>query len=69
MNTTTLKVDAKCIENWDQCPVNKDHSIQGGPVDIEGRFAWQQVECMDCGLAYTEVYEASHRMYEVNVNL
>lgn len=61
----SLNVDAKCIENWDQCPAGSGHSIEGGPIEIDGRYAWQQVECADCGMAYTEVYEAHHRVYEV----
>lgn len=63
--TTTTKVNIEDIEHWEGCPISKQHSIQGGHVEIDGREAWQQVECLDCGLLWAEVYTASHRLFEV----
>lgn len=62
--TTTLKINAEDVERWEGCPISKTHDIQGGPVEIEGRESWQQVECLDCGLSWAEVYVASHRIFE-----
>lgn len=46
-----LKSDGGC------CPFCQDADISGGPVEISGREAWQEVKCQACGETWRDVYK------------
>lgn len=72
-----IEVPVYPSQQWSDCPnqpqraegepfdLSTRHDIQGGHVEIDGRTAWQEIDCLTCGLRYTEVYAASHRVYPV----
>lgn len=47
--------------DWEQCHHCSSHDIEGGFVEVEGRHAYQTVQCLTCGHEWTEVYEALQR--------
>jgi len=38
------------------CPFCQSPDITGGPVDINGREAWQEVSCNECHEQWRDVY-------------
>jgi len=47
--------------NWGHCPYCGSSAIQGGSVDIEDRWALQEVTCDECNNGWIEVYKAERR--------
>ena len=41
------------------CPFCKSPDISGGPVEIDGREAWQEVSCNECNEQWRDVYVLS----------
>jgi hypothetical protein len=39
-----------------RCPYCGDDGISGGPVEIDGGCAWQEVDCPACGATWHDVY-------------
>ena len=39
------------------CPRCNDRDIEGGSVEIDGPIAWQNINCVACGLEWTDQYE------------
>lgn len=42
------------------CPFCRSGDISGGPVEIEGTTAWQDVTCNDCQHNWQDIYEMTH---------
>lgn len=38
------------------CPFCGDHDIEGGPVDVESNFAWQDIKCNACEKTWQDIY-------------
>jgi hypothetical protein len=32
-------------------------NIEGGDIQMDGMMAWQEITCLDCGVAWDDVYE------------
>lgn len=56
-----LDIDAEDIVDWELCHLC-DGNLEGGPVNIEGRIAAQDVTCLGCDTSWTELYEATRRV-------
>jgi hypothetical protein len=39
------------------CPFCKSWDIEGGPVEIDGRYAWQETTCNECQERWRDVYK------------
>ena len=51
--------------DWQTCPVCGGTLFEGGPLQIDGEFVWQKLDCHDCGTVWDEVYKALERnLYE-----
>ena len=44
----------KCLN-----PECSGNDLQGGPVEIDGGEAWQEVTCSECGRMWTDIYKLS----------
>lgn len=51
----------KATVDWELCPLCGSSSIEGGSVDIEHKWAFQQVTCLNCHATWTEEYAAHSR--------
>lgn len=54
MKTVSSKAYAK--KGGNACPVCGSESYEGGSVEIEGSEAFQPLNCIDCGAAWTDKY-------------
>lgn len=52
---------AAAFATWGACPQCGKSEIQGGSIDIEGEFAYQTVQCLNCNLSWSETYQAHAR--------
>lgn len=43
-------------ENPNQCPFCGFENIEAGPLEADGRTAWSNVICHDCGAEWQDVY-------------
>jgi hypothetical protein len=48
-------------KNWERCPICDSTSIEGGSIEIEGHYAYQQVSCLACNAGWGEEYKANAR--------
>ena len=39
------------------CPYCDTSDIQGGPVEIDSGYCWQEVACNQCGREWQDVYQ------------
>lgn len=39
------------------CPHCRSDDIEGGPVEIEDDYAFQEVSCSNCNASWNDVYE------------
>lgn len=51
------------ISDWDLCH-HCGGSLDGESVTILGRYAYQDVGCLECDATWTEEYEAKRRLEE-----
>ena len=40
----------------EECPNCGSRDIEGGPIDVEGTGAVQEMKCLDCGSSWEDVY-------------
>lgn len=38
------------------CPFCKDGNIEGGPIEVDGNAAWQDISCTDCKKQWRDEY-------------
>jgi transposase-like protein len=48
------------------CPFCKSSDIVGGPIDIESGQAFQECDCQDCGMGWTDNYYLKSYTYNTN---
>ena len=49
------------LQQWQICPKCRDHRIEGGNIEIDELYTWQQLTCTECGATWVETYEAMSR--------
>ena len=59
MELTEKQKELHVEEGGKVCPYCRSHGISGGAVTVEGRKAWQEVECDECGHIWTDEYTLS----------
>ena len=53
---TARKIEKYLKNGWSKCPSCKSVSIEGESVQIDGKGAWQDMSCIECGLLWTDIY-------------
>ncbi len=38
------------------CPACGSFNTSGGPVDVDGGYAFQEIDCLECDSSWTDVY-------------
>jgi transcription elongation factor Elf1 len=51
-----MKFKDEYLKSGAFCPFCKSHEIEGGPVDIVGTSAFQNVKCIACGASWQDEY-------------
>jgi len=46
---------------FNACPICGSDDLEGGPIDIEGNFAIQEMGCILCEATWMDFYRAEHR--------
>jgi len=59
-----FKRKAKPVKGWELCPICQSPQVEGGYVEIEGPYAYQQVTCLTCQASWGEEYVA-HVRYNI----
>lgn len=44
-------------DGGNRCPHCDSGDLNGGPVEIDGNIAWQEVTCIDCDEAWIDLYK------------
>lgn len=44
------------LNGYAHCPICGSDQIEGGPVDIQGAYAVQEVGCIECGAQWDDLY-------------
>jgi hypothetical protein len=50
--------------NWMGCPLCLSTDITGGSIDIDGKYAYQEIQCDECDATWIEEYVA-HRRFDI----
>jgi len=46
--------------NYGSCPKCKSNDIEGSSVEIDGKETYQEVRCLECDLAWRDIYTLSN---------
>ena len=50
-------------DSLNRCPRCGSGSLDGGFVEVDGRYAWQRVRCGECGLSWVDTYRFDNASY------
>jgi len=56
-NPTPAMVKAYIRSGGSGCPLCGDYGIEGGPVEIDSGYAWQNCTCTSCNFEWQDIYE------------
>ena len=56
MKRVTAKKIDKYIKHGSCCPACSSDSINGGSLEVDGTIVMQNLDCVDCGLMWTDIY-------------
>ena len=56
MKLTQKQID-DYLKNPDHCPnCGQDEELEGGKIQADSNYAWQEIECPACGFSWQDVY-------------
>lgn len=58
MENRKFKTNKEYVElDGTRCPACNSTQLEGGSIDVDQGYAWQEIYCHDCHLEYQDVYE------------
>jgi RNase P subunit RPR2 len=59
--TLTKKQKEQYLKNgYGTCPKCKEYGIEGGMLEVDGKVAWQDLTCLECGFSWRDEYTLSN---------